>query len=307
MNPFDFINEERLTGVEAPNNRFSVRFHGHSYPLDTRKPKDKRKRVPPSLHKLPVATKAGSPEKSDLYRLFADSLQTIESMYDQVGAWLGSIFECNVEVRGAWLTQQRMASLMKQKSKDWEGFIPKFEFQRPVFDVAIDRRARFVVQAGLQQMLTDAVMEFAVKLLDALDLLVEIEHVGLINWETDSACKFHFFRHVLLEEQGGVRMLPSEVRQSVRRGALSDQHVTTTTERKEQDYSWTHRHARHVHEILDAKPVALPATNVSAPAAAISAMLSVFTPPSISRRMSRPVRCRAASTMRLTTRSLSSV
>src|SRR5262245_59976646 len=52
--------------------------------------------------------------------------------------------------------------------------------------------------------------------------------------------------------------------------------------------------------------IAEPATNVSAPARAISAMFSTFTPPSTSRSTSRPARCFSSSIRRRAARSLSS-
>lgn len=268
--PFEFRH------IDAPNHRVRTAFYGRVYPVSARTEVTSDPELPPGFRTLPddfwgtlpfaQATKGRHAlPKPKLYGVYNNTLDALEKMHAEGVAFLGKIFTCNVEIRTDWLNDRHLYELMRRKVQEWADALPAFSFKKPhALRLDLHTQPEFVIRTTLDLALRSATESLVRQFVDALDALVDLEQVGLIEWKAPDACRYHHFRHVLIERQQAVRQLTNESAKDTQRGAVVKRehtHVTTV----ERDLERTHRHARHVHEVLETKSHRLSTWSVSWP------------------------------------------
>lgn len=271
-----------------PEDRVPLELHGRKYPLQTR-PRIvlEQKTVPLPFRKLAEeiyktlaftqapTRNAGNP-KDAIYRDFHRSCEQLQAMHQQLAEFMAAVFKCNVEIRTDWMESRRKHDLMQRKAKEWEAMAPAFAFQPPdVIRIELDAQPEFVIRGRIENALRASSEGLVLKTVDILDLMSDMEVVGLVRWTSDTACRFHFFRHVLIEELKDTRRLTNTASRIVARNDGNSVQETKTTRRTENDVVHTHRHARHVHEVVAAQNNLFPAKNVVKPKR-VEELLAVF-------------------------------
>ncbi len=112
------------------------------------------------------------------------------------------------------------------------------------FHAELAVQSRAAVKKALGDALAEAAELFARHLIGALQELVRQNQVGLIEWFSPTVCRFSYFTATFSD-------------QLVRREVDGGQ-VIEVMER-------THRHLRHVHDVIDARLYPLPAEQVQQP------------------------------------------
>lgn len=278
MNIVQSIVRQSLNTFEEPEDRVPLELHGRKYPVQSR-PRVilEQKTVPLPFRKLAEEidktlpyklspTRNASNVKDAIYRDFHRSCEQLQAMHQQLAEFMAAVFKCNVEIRTDWMESRRKHDLMQRKAKEWEAMAPAFEFQPPdVIRIELDAQPEFVIRGRIERALLTACEALVLKVVDILDLMSDMEVVGLVRWTSDTACRFHFFRHVLIEELKDTRRLTNTASRIVARSDGNSVQETKTTRRTENDVVHTHRHARHVHEVVAAQNNLLPAKHVVKP------------------------------------------
>lgn len=200
------------------------------------------------LMRLPFRAATTGPDgmtKEKLFDLYHESVENLRGRYADCAKLLVAVVVCGIEVRGHWSHDKRVFEAMKSKFQEWRERLPAFDFQPPpVLSLDLYKRSVTAIVPQLYFALSDAGHRLVKKLADALDRLVDLELVGLIEWQAEDACQYHFFRNVLLGELGAKRTATThEVREfpgvrSIRREKV-ERTTATRRPRSEADHPST--------------------------------------------------------------------
>jgi hypothetical protein len=259
------IIEKNSSNYFDETNDLQVTVQGRRFPIEERS--EPITEIPPQFHSIPLeifrglpfttAPNGGTDVKYQWYEVYHKSMDAIGRMYEELGIFLESIFVTNVEARTDWMANRRKQELMREKAKEWQAWIPKLNLTKPaVIRLDLDKSANFIIRQTLEQSLHEACEQLILRAVEALDFMVGMEMVGLLQWHGDRACKYHHFRHVVIEHKADQRLLTH---------TTDGPTLQTVRRRIETDVEHTHRRARHIHELVDAKNHALP-TSVPMPA-----------------------------------------
>jgi len=282
-----FLNAMTRT-PEALRQGVEVTLHNRLFPRAARPADAPVPELPEVFRKLPDAILAelpfkaatavppGKVNKEKLFDLCDDSLGVIEQRYAECGQLMIGALACNIEVQGSWMADRQIFEAMKGKLDEWKDRLPRFEFARPrMLTQDLYRQNEMTIISKIHFGLNDAAHGMIKTLADALDALVDMEQVGVIEWTSEDTCQFHYFRNVLLGDVGAGR---TEVQNRVEtvedgRGTRKETHTRTKTER---DLTTTHRHARHIHELVSAKNLLLSAAGDVKRPGRVDALLGVI-------------------------------
>ncbi len=253
-------------------NRVFPRSHRPKAMADPVLPEVFRKIPETLLGTLPLraAIGPGTFSKERLFDLFNESVVALEKRYQESAKLLLMVVACNIEVRGKWMSDKRLFGAMKAKFEEWKDKLPRFEFERPpALSLELYKQPEMAIVASLGSALGDACHELVRKFADALDHLVDLEQVGLLEWISEDACRYHFFRNVLLSETTASH---TTVREEMKDAGTRRDRVTTTEREAEE----THRHARHISELIGAKNYTLRAAEGVKKPGRVNALIEVI-------------------------------
>jgi hypothetical protein len=210
------------------NNRISVPLQGRVYPFVT--PQDK---LPDFFGTLPeriytdnfALPKKGS--KSDLFRWYADGITKLDKMRSGFNGLCGKVAQA-----GGFKDPYRMIEFKNAPAGTAElAALPPAEI------------------AGLMDSaLKTSIVKFVFEMVATLDEMVNNQHAGVIDWTCADACRYHYFIF-----SDNVTVLDARTKRDERVDGLKHTVTTTTHTDKERYVSLT----RHVHDLIDAKGVAL--------------------------------------------------
>ncbi len=258
-----------------PADQVAMTVFNRRYPTHVRKSNEPPSIIPPPLGELvgavmkliapPVLQSRKNVGRERLYEAFDRGCTALDWEYGGVSTFIAAITECNVEIRTASMESRHTHKLMLQKLNELEAIMPQLAFRRPaVIRAELDAMPEFVIRTAIENALRASAEELVLATLEMLDRLVSMQMVGLRIWTSDTSCRFHFFRHVVIEEAKETRRTKQQSSRIVTERATPQREINTV-HRTERDFELTHRHSRQIHEVVLAKNHALPARHVRRP------------------------------------------
>jgi hypothetical protein len=109
-----------------------------------------------------------------------------------------------------------------------------------------------IIQAAANAWVQEACNTVAAQLLLSLNALVELDVVGLIEWPGETACKLHFFRHVVVQDRVHI-----ESTERIAEGKLSEGGRLRVERWEKTKGRNTYSIERHEHHVMNAEPLSL--------------------------------------------------
>ena len=203
---------------------------------------------------LPLASKSVDEfETSEqIVRCFVESHQRLSEMAGEARRLLETVCRVHVQcVRSDQFDSKRQEEAEEAKVREC------MDVMMPAVGLGPELDASTVVQkpAAAMQRLTMSLGRSACELVESffssLEQLVDKEVVGLIQWHSDSVCKFHFFRRLLIHQFDG--QTTTERTESFWRTVdgrrVRRTEKTTTTATRGHD---VHEHIRHEQQLMQA-------------------------------------------------------
>jgi hypothetical protein len=153
--------------------------------------------------------------------------------------------ELHTEARDAVL-ERKLSEMMTQVSKGWKSTLNISSAE--LFSRPADEYCR-----EIESSLSQECAKFAEQFLSQLAHLVDQQLIGLVEWLPNDCCRYHFFRQVVLQQGAESSIDPHDSwgrdveDESNLRRLRGNRRETTTTTVKHQI-----RHARHLHELINA-------------------------------------------------------
>lgn len=207
----------------------------------------------------------GPRSTSELTEVYVDSLQTLEAFRQDVQGLIPHLCEANLAFRqesGTAVEEARKEVLTKKLSE--MAAKTRLDIRRAKNVVDADLLALPAEQADepLRASLEDNVRSFVADFFDALDQLVDQQIAGLVEWTGQNACRYHFFREVVIQDHESTRSTSNGRRRSSASPTGWVEQLKTT-----ERGTHTHRLARHEHHTTDAFHTSIDDSQVVMPAA----------------------------------------
>jgi hypothetical protein len=187
---------------------------------------------------------------SELTEVYVDSLQALERFRQDVQDLIPHLCEANLTFRQESGTTAEKArnEVLAQKLSEMTAKT-RLDIRRAKNVVDADLLALPAEQADerLRASLEDNVECFVADFFDALDQLVDQQIAGLVEWTGQNACRYHFFREVVIQDHESTKRMSNGRRQSSASPTGWVERINTTTRG-----THTHRMARHEHHTTDA-------------------------------------------------------
>jgi len=122
----------------------------------------------------------------------ADVRQMIESLL-RLNTTFHSVGEVNTKARDEFLT-----ALRGQLS---ERVDLRLTPPSSLLSAALEAKPVAQVEMELRRSIDEAVRDLATQVCDLLDRMADHDLVGLVDWQTDTACDAYFYRHLIAQEQ----------------------------------------------------------------------------------------------------------
>lgn len=222
-----------------------------------------QQRLWPQLPYAAIATESPT-DPARLVSVYVDSLRVVNNFQGELSEFVTAICSANLEFRqelGATNSVARDGAVSATLRDMLE------RAQVAIEPVSNALRAELValpveqVHARLIAASQRAASEFATQFVNVLQTLVDQHLAGLVEWVGTQACRYHFFKEVVIQENDGLHSFRSAPHQNA---ASHSGWSVTTTERTRGRH--IHRRARHEHHVMHAFDTTIANTKVILPA-----------------------------------------
>ncbi len=174
--------------------------------------------------------------------------------------------ETNVNARDAVLAA-KLQELLTEAAHDW---LPT----RNVLDAKLVSAPIPTIHEKLDAALTQEVAEFTKQFFELLAKLVDRQLFGLVEWLPNHCCSYHFFKHVVIQENNGAsERVHSETyfNRAAERDAATGSRVVGSRQIEVTRGQGEHQHrfARHQHEVMNAVRTSIRNSQVIMPPAVV--------------------------------------
>jgi hypothetical protein len=234
--------------------------------------------------RLPLASKSPNDfdESEDVARCFVKSHQRLSQMADEATTLLETL--CRFHVQSV---RDKQIDPGKQQEREEAKIRECMDVAMPMVGLGAELDVSTVAQGPeaaferLTKSLRRSTRELVESLFSALEHLVDKQVVGLIEWPTESLCKFHFFRRVLIHVFEG-QTAKEHVREYWRTVGGREMVRTETTRNTTTKGRDVHQLVRYEQQLMKASPRRLDTAELVVPLevqrvlAAIPGWLSPF-------------------------------
>lgn len=273
-----------------------VEYGGRRFPLNwdrpTERPKNRVKRLVERTQKQPLEDLVGesiwkrlawfsitpeAPERQPIVEAYVRSLNQMDGFRREVEelvrhACLANLEfrqargETNVNARDA-VMDAKLQELLTEAAHDW---LPT----KNVLDAKLVSEPIPKIHEKLDTALTQAVAEFTKQFFELLAKLVDRQLFGLVEWLPNHCCSYHFFKHVVIQENiGASQREVSETlfNQITERDSATGRQIIGTRQIEVTRGQGQHQHrfARHQHEVMSAVRTSVRNSQVVMPPAVV--------------------------------------
>lgn len=249
--------------IAAPINRVPISVCNRVFPTTCRDNVIEPE-LPPNIQHLPesifatlpLAKLAQQTTKTELYDTFASSITLLQNDCETLVRFIAQICECNVMIKTQWMDDKKLFEVMKDRIKKFTAELPEFRVRMPnvlnqeLEQIPSQAMVRLKLEAGLRDECHKTVKDFC----KALDKMVDLEQVGIVEWKPSNCCDYHYFTNNVERTVTGQR---TKSRLEKRSGI--DEEVKVRIDEKETDLETTYSHSRHIHQLIMAKKYSISA------------------------------------------------
>lgn len=194
-------------------------------------------------------------DKSVLVQKYVASLTVIHGLSDDVKSLVRNICEASLEFRqgaGETNTAARDKALLAKVAEMLAKGMPTNLTPNNILEAELVTQPIANLHAALGTALRESLARFVEELFRFLEHLVDQHLVGLVEWPGPNACRYHFFKEVIIQESGPAKIDALDTfhgKQVTRDGRTTDMHRQLRITEKGSHH---HRHARHEHHVMDA-------------------------------------------------------
>jgi hypothetical protein len=188
----------------------------------------------------------------EIVRCFVKSHERLSEMAGEARRLLETVCHAHVcGVRSDQIASKRQEEAEEAKIRECMDVTMPAVWLGPELDASTVVQEPAVVMAKLTQSLARSACKLVESFFSALEQLVDKEVVGLIQWHSDSVCKFHFFRRLLVHEFDGrtTKEQTATFWRSVDGREVERTEKTTATTTKGRH---VHEHIRHEQQLMNA-------------------------------------------------------
>ena len=200
---------------------------------------------------LPSLQFSSTVSRQDFARSYNDCNAFFEKLQQDVTDFTKLICRhtVNLQVDGQSTPEARIAA-MESARKPLMAAVQRLKLPLPqIQDGQLMDPSSELIQTTVNTWIQDSCHAIASQLLMSLHVLVERQVVGIIDWYDDTACKLHFYRHIVTQDQ-----IRTKATQRSSTAVNADTSRTITTEHFEQLKGRnTHSIERHEHRVVDAE------------------------------------------------------
>ena len=211
--------------------------------------------------RLPLASKSIDDFKTspEIVRCFNESHNQLVERAAEARRLLEKVCRAHVRsVRDDRIEEERQREAEEAKVRECTDVTMPAAWLGPELDAATVAKEPPVVMARLTKSLATSVFDMVESFFSAMEQLVDKEVFGLIEWHSDSVCKFHFFRRLLIHQfDGQTTERTEELWDAIDDWGGSRVTTTTTTAKKGRHI---HEQIRHEQQLMEAakRPLAAP-------------------------------------------------
>ena len=201
---------------------------------------------------------------SEIVKCYEDSLRLLELRHQEVSDLLWEVCQRNltVQVSGFSASDPRIAEVESRLTRQrFEQAAFKHFKPDSVLSAELLANSMQNVHSRLNRSLEQTTHRVVQSTFEAMDRLVDRSVLGVIDWTSDSVCKFHFFKEASQYRREATHAQQSEIKYMEDEWKVEETTITNTQEVESRTRS------RHEHHLMDAERVEIRSDAVVVPIA----------------------------------------